>query len=303
MFTKGQEVKCEFLGIGKVLSVDENFIMVDFDGKIALYDVDGRIIINGTPSPKSTLKPNSVTDKLGKALDDGNLVILRFPYERYIIATYKNGKFITNNEELSLNPSAYSIKIDLSYEQIEALKNLSIVAMKVVNNDKNQKDEQNEENQDNNSDSNYELQKTASEKQKDETYNEEEIKEIESVEIYFDPSFNAQIDNITDEKIIEKISDNRVKFKYREGKKERIGRVSFKFVKMGIETFVEIAGYSDKVAKYSHTDTNPKNYLEVFDAFAKYKEGRDIVQDQIPSDSIKMIKDEEGNIMITIGGI
>jgi len=302
MFVKGQEVKCDFLGTGKVLSVDENFIMVDFNGKVALYDTDGRIIVNGTAAPKATLKPNSAVDKLGKLLNDDDLVILRFPYERYVIASYKNGKFVTDNEELSLDPSVYSIKIDLTNEQKEAMENQEIVAMKAVGVDGGQKDEHNVKTQKDNNESNDGLQKTASKEQKNETC-EKDDEEIESVEIYFDPSFGAQIENITDEKTIEKISDNRVKFKYREGKKPKIDRVSFKFIKMGIETFVEIAGYNDKVARYSHTDTNPKNYLEVFDAFAKYKDGRDTVQDQIPSSSVKMIKDEDGNIMITIGGV
>lgn len=101
-FRAGDKVTCNMYGLGEVIGIDDDYIIVIFSNKIiGTYSKDGKYNINLKrtlfilPKIKPTLK--QVKEKYKQLLDEvGEVEFVEGEYNYFLIAYFENGKYYFN---------------------------------------------------------------------------------------------------------------------------------------------------------------------------------------------------------------
>jgi len=287
-FKKGDNVECLVMGKGIVSKVTDSNIFVDFNNNTVIYGLNGEFINTEGEMLNKTLFKDSVLVVTNNVIFDIN----RTPIKDKDIVLYgkkdsvefnammynsENNELIGNNRSVDLNrinkdvilfrlPDQENSFFDSIRDKASNVSNPEHIENDVIYDDNIGIETESSENIDNESDTNETITKTADTiNEKKENISEDNLNK--SLEIFME---NAEIVSISDTSIINKINNNTVVF----NEKPITGNVTFMVKESSnIETYITISGVGENVVKRSIAKQNPKDYIEIFDAWIKKIKG------------------------------
>jgi len=287
-FKKGDNVECLVMGKGIVSKVTDSNVFVDFNNNIVVYGLNGEFINTKGEMLNKTLFKDSVLIVTNNVIFDIN----RTPIKNKDIVLYgkkdsvefnammynsENNELIGNNRSIDLNrinkdvvlfrlPEQENSFFDSIRDKASNINNSEHIENDVICDNNIGIETESSEDINNESDTSEIIIKTA------DNVNEEKDNILEdnlnkSLEIFMD---NAEIVSISDTSIINKINNNTIVF----NEKPITGNVTFMVKESSnIETYITLSGVGENVVKRSIAKQNPKDYIEIFDAWVKKIKG------------------------------